>query len=125
MFLTNYQVGFELVSIVLLVGAVAGVVLGAGPARPRRRQRRRTRRKELSRGERPDARGGRLVSPGLSSWIMLSAALFAVGLVGVMLRRSPLVILLSIEIMLNAGNLLLIAASRYAAATTGRSSRSS
>jgi NADH-quinone oxidoreductase subunit J len=36
-FLTNYQVGFELVSIVLLVGAVAGVVLGAarlGPERP-------------------------------------------------------------------------------------------
>jgi NADH-quinone oxidoreductase subunit J len=36
-FLLNYQVGFELVSIVLLVGAVAGVVLGAarlGPERP-------------------------------------------------------------------------------------------
>jgi NADH-quinone oxidoreductase subunit J len=36
-FLTNYQVGFELVSIVLLVGAVAGVVLGAarlGPDAP-------------------------------------------------------------------------------------------
>jgi NADH-quinone oxidoreductase subunit K len=60
------------------------------------------------------------VSPGISSWIMLSAALFAVGLVGVMLRRSPLVILLSIEIMLNAGNLLLIAASRYAGGNDGQ-----
>jgi NADH-quinone oxidoreductase subunit K len=60
------------------------------------------------------------VSPGLSSWILLSAALFAVGLVGVMLRRSPLVILLSIEIMLNAGNLLLIAGSRYAGDNDGQ-----
>jgi NADH-quinone oxidoreductase subunit J len=33
-FLTNYQVGFELVSIVLLVGAVAGVVLGAARLGP-------------------------------------------------------------------------------------------
>jgi NADH-quinone oxidoreductase subunit J len=35
-FLTNYQVGFELVSIVLLVGAVAGVVLGAARLGPER-----------------------------------------------------------------------------------------
>ena len=70
--------------------------------------------------ERAGRLGGLELSPGLSSWIMLSAALFAVGLVGVMLRRSPLVILLSIEIMLNAGNLLLIAASRYAGGNDGQ-----
>src|ERR1700712_637459 len=60
------------------------------------------------------------MSPGISSWILLSAALFDVWLVGVMLRRSPLVILLSIEIMLNAGNLLLIAASRYSGTDDGQ-----
>jgi NADH-quinone oxidoreductase subunit K len=60
------------------------------------------------------------MSPGFSSWILLSAALFSVGLVGVMLRRSPLVILLSIEIMLNAGNLLLIAGARYAGGNDGQ-----
>jgi NADH-quinone oxidoreductase subunit K len=38
--------------------------------------------------------------------------LFTMGALGVMLRRSPLIILLSIEIMLNSGNLLLIAFSR-------------
>ena len=38
MFFTNYLLAFELVSLVLLVGAVAGVVLGAGPARRARRQ---------------------------------------------------------------------------------------
>jgi NADH-quinone oxidoreductase subunit J len=38
-FLTNYQIGFELVSIVLLVGAVAGVVLGAARLGPERDER--------------------------------------------------------------------------------------
>ncbi len=60
------------------------------------------------------------MSPGIGSWITLSSALFCVGLAGVMLRRNPLVILLSLEIMLNAGNLLLIAASRYAGGNDGQ-----
>ena len=40
-----------------------------------------------------------------------------------MLRRNPLVILLSIEIMLNAGNLLLVAGSRYVGGNDGHVSR--
>jgi NADH-quinone oxidoreductase subunit K len=48
-----------------------------------------------------------------TSWyIVLSGALFAVGAAGVLLRRSPLVILLCLELMLNAANLALIAFSR-------------
>jgi NADH:ubiquinone oxidoreductase subunit K len=48
-----------------------------------------------------------------TSWyIVLSALLFAVGAAGVLLRRSPLVILLCLELMLNAGNLALVAFSR-------------
>jgi NADH:ubiquinone oxidoreductase subunit K len=43
---------------------------------------------------------------------MLTALIFAIGAVGVMTRRSPLVVLLCIELMLNAGNLALIAFSR-------------
>lgn len=38
--------------------------------------------------------------------------LFGVGALGVMLRRSPLIVLLSLEIMLNASNLALIAFAR-------------
>jgi NADH-quinone oxidoreductase subunit K len=60
------------------------------------------------------------VTPGIGSWIILSSALFCIGLAGVMLRRNPLVILLSIEIMLNAGNLLLIAGSRYVGGNDGQ-----
>jgi NADH-quinone oxidoreductase subunit K len=44
--------------------------------------------------------------------VILSGLLFATGGLGVMLRRSPLIILLSVEIMLNAANLLLIAFAR-------------
>jgi NADH:ubiquinone oxidoreductase subunit K len=45
-------------------------------------------------------------------YLVLSALLFAVGAAGVLIRRSPLVILLSLELMLNAGNLALVAFSR-------------
>ena len=48
-----------------------------------------------------------------TSWyIVLSALIFAIGLAGVMTRRNPLVVLLSLELLLNAGNLALIAFSR-------------
>jgi NADH-quinone oxidoreductase subunit K len=48
----------------------------------------------------------------LEWYLVLSALLFAVGAAGVLLRRSPLVILLCLELMLNAGNLSLLAFSR-------------
>jgi NADH-quinone oxidoreductase subunit K len=50
--------------------------------------------------------------PDTQWYVILSAILFSVGALGVMLRRSPLIILLSVEIMLNSANLLLIAFSR-------------
>ena len=45
-------------------------------------------------------------------YIVLSGFIFAIGLAGVLSRRNPLVILLCLELMLNAGNLALIAFSR-------------
>jgi len=45
-------------------------------------------------------------------YLVLSALLFAIGASGVLLRRSPLVVLLCLELMLNAGNLALIAFAR-------------
>ena len=48
-----------------------------------------------------------------SSWfLLLGAVLFTLGTVGVMVRRNPLVILICIELMLNAVNLTLITFSR-------------
>ncbi len=50
--------------------------------------------------------------PGIGWYLIVAAILFATGAMGVMLRRSPLIVLLSLEIMLNAGNLTLVAFSR-------------
>ena len=48
-----------------------------------------------------------------ASWfLLLSAVLFVLGAIGVLVRRNPLVILISIELMLNAANLALVAFSR-------------
>ena len=45
-------------------------------------------------------------------YLVLSAFIFAIGAAGVMSRRNPLVVLLCLELMLNAGNLALIAFAR-------------
>ena len=48
-----------------------------------------------------------------ASWfLLLSALLFGLGAAGVLIRRNPLVILISIELMLNAANLALVAFAR-------------
>ena len=48
-----------------------------------------------------------------ASWfLLLSAILFVLGTIGVLTRRNPLVILICIELMLNAANLALVAFSR-------------
>ena len=47
------------------------------------------------------------------SWfLLLGAVLFTLGAVGVLVRRNPLIILISIELMLNAVNLTLVAFAR-------------
>jgi len=48
-----------------------------------------------------------------SHYIMLSAALFAVGVLGVLVRRNAIVVFLAIELMLNAVNLSLVALARH------------
>lgn len=50
------------------------------------------------------------ITPG--HYVVLSAALFAIGLVGVLARRNLIVIFMSIELMLNAANINLVAFAR-------------
>jgi NADH-quinone oxidoreductase subunit K len=45
-------------------------------------------------------------------YLVLSAFIFVIGAAGVLTRRNPLVVLLCLELMLNAGNLALVAFSR-------------
>jgi NADH:ubiquinone oxidoreductase subunit K len=53
-------------------------------------------------------------------YLVLSAFIFCIGVVGVLTRRSPLVILISLELMLNAGNLALVAFSRMTGTGDGQ-----
>ncbi len=51
-------------------------------------------------------------------YIALSAALFCIGIVGVLTRRNAIIIFMCIELMLNAVNLLLVAFSKMPRAVT-------
>ena len=55
----------------------------------------------------------------LGDYLAVSALLFTIGLAGVMLRRNLIVILMSLELMLNAGNLSLVAFSRFRVVPNG------
>ena len=50
---------------------------------------------------------------GLNEFILVAGLMFAIGLLGVVLRQNTLVIYMSLELMLNAVNLALVAFSRY------------
>ena len=54
-----------------------------------------------------------IFSIGLAHYLILSALLFIIGALGVLLRKNALVVLMSIELMLNAVNLTFVALSRF------------
>jgi NADH-quinone oxidoreductase subunit K len=56
---------------------------------------------------------------GLQAYLLLAAALFAIGLFGVVTRRNTIGILLGIELMLNAVNINLVAFARFNADPAG------
>lgn len=53
------------------------------------------------------------MKPGLEHYLVVSGLLFCLGVLGVILRRNLLVIYMSLELMLNAANLALVAFSRF------------
>ena len=53
------------------------------------------------------------MTPSLDSYVILSAALFAIGFLGVLVRRNTLVIYMCLELMLVASTLALVAFSRF------------
>ncbi len=56
----------------------------------------------------------------LSYYLMLGAVLFVIGVVGVLIRKNIIIILLSIELMLNAANINFVAFSHYLQDVTGQ-----
>lgn len=56
----------------------------------------------------------------LNHYILLSAVIFSIGVMGVLIRRNAIVIFMSIELMLNAVNLLLVAFSAFRGDAAGQ-----
>ena len=56
----------------------------------------------------------------LDYYLTLSALVFAIGVIGVLVRRNLIVVLMSVELMLNAVNLTFIAFSRYLGSIAGQ-----
>ena len=97
----------------LLVAAVGGVILGSHTEAP-------------APGRRAPRRGaagggaGLVTGPGVAWYLGVAAFLFGTGALGVLIRRNILIVLLSLEIMLNGANLALIAFSRQAGNGAGQ-----
>ena len=56
----------------------------------------------------------------LSAYTAVSAVLFIIGLMGVLVRRNFIIVLLSVEIMMNAANINLVAFSHYLESMAGQ-----
>ncbi len=56
---------------------------------------------------------------GLDHYLILSSILFSLGMIGVLMRRNVIVMLMSIELMLNAVNITFIAFSKFTANVDG------
>jgi NADH-quinone oxidoreductase subunit K len=54
-----------------------------------------------------------MIAPSLNSYLAIAVALFAIGLVGVLVRRNTLVVFMCLELMLVASTLALVAFSRF------------
>lgn len=61
-----------------------------------------------------------LLDNPVNKYVYLSIALFSIGVMGVLFRRNAIIILMCVELMLNAANLLLVAFSAYEANIEGQ-----
>jgi NADH-quinone oxidoreductase subunit K len=61
-----------------------------------------------------------MLGPTTAWYLGIAGFLFGIGALGVLLRRNPLIVLLSLEIMLNGANLALVAFARNLGDATGQ-----
>jgi NADH-quinone oxidoreductase subunit K len=55
----------------------------------------------------------------ISAYLYLAAIIFTIGLAGVLMKRNALIVMMSVELMLNAANLTFIAFARQAGTVSG------
>lgn len=61
-----------------------------------------------------------MLGPSVAAYLVLAVVVFVTGAVGVLIRRSPLIVLLALELMLNGANLALIAFARHSGNPAGQ-----
>ena len=61
-----------------------------------------------------------MTGPGLEAYLFLAAAMFAIGLYGVISRRNLVAVIVSLELMANAANINLVAFSQFGAHPWGQ-----
>ena len=113
--LTRFLLAFEAASFLLLIAAVGAVVLAGrrGGLEDEDEQTAHAARPDPPAGHRHDGRGRRRPAAMSIAWYLaVSAIVFSLGVVGVITRRNPLVVLLCLELMLNGANLSLVAFAR-------------
>ena len=110
---------FEVASLLLLIAAVGAVILArrrSGLADAREISVAEAMRTPVDQGRRARGHDDRGRGPGTADaiiwYLIVSALIFCIGAGGVLTRRNPLVILLCLELMLNAANLALVAFAR-------------
>jgi NADH-quinone oxidoreductase subunit K len=60
------------------------------------------------------------MNPSAEHFLVVSGVLFTLGVIGVLVRRDPLIIFMSIELMLNSVNLTFVTFSRYLGTADGQ-----
>ena len=102
---------FEVTALILMVAVIGVITLGGEQMRDGGAARARGEGRALdARGD--PARGQGMMAAPLANYVALAAVMFFIGVIGVIVRRNPLVMLMSIELMFNAANLLFIAFAR-------------
>ncbi len=61
-----------------------------------------------------------IITVDLNSYLLVSAIMFSIGVVGVLTRRNAIIVFMCIELMLNSVNLTLVAFSSYYGNSTGQ-----
>ncbi len=105
---SKYFFPFEVTSILLIIAAIAAMVLAQRKSHAVTQAEMEAHNAALE----PAAPGPVGMSTPISYFLVLSSILFAIGSVGVLVRKNALIIFMSVELQLNAVNLTLVAFSR-------------
>ena len=100
---SEYVFAFEVTSVLLVIAVVGTVILARRPPRPIAPE------PESEAVARGDAVMLAVAEPTPTWYLVLAAVVFAIGAVGLLVRRNPLVMFMCVELMLNAVNLSFVA----------------